>query len=50
MVTDDPGLPIDPGIEMADVLAFNLTNPDKQPKSFTRPDLSTKLKPHSPTA
>lgn len=35
---------IAPGIEMADVLAFNLTNPDKSPKSFTRPDLSTKLK------
>ncbi|KAJ5950584.1 Nitrite reductase large subunit NirD [Penicillium vulpinum] len=35
---------IAPGIEMADVLAFNLTNPDKQRKSFTRPDLSTKLK------
>ncbi|KAJ5826890.1 FAD-dependent pyridine nucleotide-disulfide oxidoreductase [Penicillium robsamsonii] len=35
---------IAPGIEMADVLAFNLTNPDKQPRSFTRPDLSTKLK------
>lgn len=29
---------------MADVLAFNLTNPTKQPKGFTRPDLSTKLK------
>lgn len=35
---------IAPGIEMADVLAFNLTNPHKQPRSFTRPDLSTKLK------
>ncbi|KAJ5091570.1 hypothetical protein NUU61_006440 [Penicillium alfredii] len=35
---------IAPGIEMADVLAFNLTNPTKQPKGFTRPDLSTKLK------
>ena len=35
---------IAPGIEMADVLAFNLTNPDKEPKSFKRPDLSTKLK------
>ncbi|KAE8401774.1 hypothetical protein BDV37DRAFT_285328 [Aspergillus pseudonomiae] len=35
---------IAPGIEMADVLAFNLTNPDKEPKSFRRPDLSTKLK------
>lgn len=29
---------------MADVLAFNLTNPDKEPRSFKRPDLSTKLK------
>jgi nitrite reductase (NAD(P)H) len=29
---------------MADVLSFNLTNPDKEPKSFKRPDLSTKLK------
>lgn len=35
---------IAPGIEMADVLAYNLTNPDKPPKGFTRPDLSTKLK------
>jgi nitrite reductase (NAD(P)H) len=35
---------IAPGIEMADVLAFNLTNPRKAQKSFTRPDLSTKLK------
>ncbi|PWY81244.1 nitrite reductase NiiA [Aspergillus eucalypticola CBS 122712] len=35
---------IAPGIEMADVLAYNLTNPDKEPKSFKRPDLSTKLK------
>ncbi|KAH1572434.1 hypothetical protein KXW50_006292 [Aspergillus fumigatus] len=35
---------IAPGIEMADVLSFNLTNPDKEPKSFKRPDLSTKLK------
>ncbi|OQE41108.1 hypothetical protein PENCOP_c005G06498 [Penicillium coprophilum] len=35
---------IAPGIEMADVLAFNLTNLDKKPRSFTRPDLSTKLK------
>lgn len=35
---------IAPGIEMADVLAFNLTNPDKELRSFTRPDLSTKLK------
>jgi len=35
---------IAPGIEMADVLAYNLTNPEKEPKSFTRPDLSTKLK------
>lgn len=29
---------------MADVLSFNLTNTDKEPKSFKRPDLSTKLK------
>lgn len=35
---------IAPGIEMADVLAFNLTNPQKPSRSFTRPDLSTKLK------
>ncbi|OJJ49898.1 hypothetical protein ASPZODRAFT_109754 [Penicilliopsis zonata CBS 506.65] len=35
---------IAPGIEMADVLSFNLTNLDKEPKRFTRPDLSTKLK------
>ncbi|KAJ5832094.1 hypothetical protein N7474_000405 [Penicillium riverlandense] len=35
---------IAPGIEMADVLAFNLTSLDKEPKRFTRPDLSTKLK------
>ncbi|KAF3397930.1 Nitrite reductase [NAD] [Penicillium rolfsii] len=35
---------IAPGIEMADVLAYNLTNPDREPKRFTRPDLSTKLK------
>ncbi|PLB43575.1 NAD(P)H-nitrite reductase [Aspergillus steynii IBT 23096] len=35
---------IAPGIEMADVLSFNLTNSDKKPKSFKRPDLSTKLK------
>lgn len=35
---------IAPGIEMADVLAYNLTNPGSEPKSFTRPDLSTKLK------
>ena len=35
---------IAPGIEMADVLAFNLTNPDKEPRGFRRPDLSTKLK------
>ncbi|KAL2871766.1 nitrite reductase niiA [Aspergillus lucknowensis] len=35
---------IAPGIEMADVLSFNLTNPDKEPKKFNRPDLSTKLK------
>ncbi|KAI9374963.1 hypothetical protein BJX61DRAFT_550430 [Aspergillus egyptiacus] len=35
---------IAPGIEMADVLSHNLTNPDKEPKKFNRPDLSTKLK------
>lgn len=35
---------IAPGIEMADVLASNLTRLDKSPRSFTRPDLSTKLK------
>ncbi|KAL5361762.1 hypothetical protein BJX96DRAFT_152766 [Aspergillus floccosus] len=35
---------IAPGIEMAEVLSFNLTNLDKEPKSFKRPDLSTKLK------
>ncbi|KFY20612.1 hypothetical protein V491_03577 [Pseudogymnoascus sp. VKM F-3775] len=35
---------IAPGIEMADVLSFNLTNPDEAPKGFDRPDLSTKLK------
>lgn len=35
---------IAPGIEMADVLSFNLTNPDKEPRRFKRPDLSTKLK------
>lgn len=35
---------IAPGIEMADVLAFNLTNPQKPQRVFTRPDLSTKLK------
>ncbi|KFY99776.1 hypothetical protein V500_01260 [Pseudogymnoascus sp. VKM F-4518 (FW-2643)] len=35
---------IAPGIEMADVLSFNLTNPEKGPKGFDRPDLSTKLK------
>lgn len=29
---------------MADVLSYNLTNPDKEPKRFKRPDLSTKLK------
>lgn len=29
---------------MADVLSYNLTNPDKEPKCFKRPDLSTKLK------
>lgn len=29
---------------MADVLAYNLTHPTSESKSFTRPDLSTKLK------
>lgn len=35
---------IAPGIEMADVLSFNLTHPGEDPKRFHRPDLSTKLK------
>lgn len=36
---------IAPGIEMADVLAFNLTQAkDHQPRLYKRPDLSTKLK------
>ena len=36
---------IAPGIEMADVLSFNLTRTTEQtPKCFNRPDLSTKLK------
>uniref|UniRef100_F8WSE6 Nitrite reductase [NAD(P)H] n=1 Tax=Talaromyces purpureogenus TaxID=1266744 RepID=F8WSE6_TALPU len=35
---------IAPGIEMADVLSFNLTHSDKERKRFHRPDLSTKLK------
>jgi nitrite reductase (NAD(P)H) len=35
---------IAPGIEMADVLSFNLTSPGKELKRFNRPDLSTKLK------
>ncbi|KAL4951246.1 hypothetical protein BDW69DRAFT_170509 [Aspergillus filifer] len=35
---------IAPGIEMADVLSYNLTNPDMEPRKFNRPDLSTKLK------
>lgn len=36
---------IAPGIEMADVLAFNLTQAKAHtPRSFKRPDLSTKLK------
>jgi nitrite reductase (NAD(P)H) len=35
---------IAPGVEMADVLSFNLTNPEKEQRSFDRPDLSTKLK------
>jgi nitrite reductase (NAD(P)H) len=34
-----------PGVEMADVLAFNLTQAKlHQPRAFKRPDLSTKLK------
>ena len=35
---------IAPGIEMADVLSFNLTNAEKEQRAFQRPDLSTKLK------
>jgi nitrite reductase (NAD(P)H) len=35
---------IAPGIEMADVLSFNLTHTDEERKRFHRPDLSTKLK------
>ena len=36
---------IAPGIEMADVLAFNLTQAKAHtPRKFKRPDLSTKLK------
>lgn len=36
---------IAPGVEMADVLAFNLTQAKvHQPRKFKRPDLSTKLK------
>lgn len=35
---------IAPGIEMADVLSFNLTHPGEDQKRFHRPDLSTKLK------
>lgn len=36
---------IGPGVEMADVLAFNLTQAKLHvPRAFTRPDLSTKLK------
>ncbi|KAH9907368.1 nitrite reductase [Xylariomycetidae sp. FL2044] len=36
---------IAPGIEMADVLSFNLTQAKlHQPRTFKRPDLSTKLK------
>lgn len=36
---------IAPGVEMADVLAFNLTQAKAHsPRQFTRPDLSTKLK------
>jgi nitrite reductase (NAD(P)H) len=36
---------IAPGVEMADVLAFNLTQAKAHaPRKFKRPDLSTKLK------
>lgn len=35
---------IAPGIEMADVLAYNLTHGPEEHKRFSRPDLSTKLK------
>lgn len=36
---------IAPGVEMADVLSFNLTQASQhQPRSFKRPDISTKLK------
>lgn len=36
---------IGPGVEMADVLAFNLTQAELHvPRAFKRPDLSTKLK------
>lgn len=36
---------IAPGVEMADVLSFNLTrSPEQERKRFRRPDLSTKLK------
>ena len=37
---------VGPGYEMADLLAFNLTEGriHRQPRSFTDPDLSTKLK------
>lgn len=35
---------IAPGIEMADVLSYNLTHQSEEPKRFDRPDLSTKLK------
>ena len=36
---------IGPGVEMADVLAFNLTQAKAhRPRNFARPDLSTKLK------
>jgi nitrite reductase (NAD(P)H) len=37
---------VGPGYEMADLLAFNLTEGriNRQPKAFTDPDMSTKLK------
>lgn len=35
---------IAPGIEMADVLSYNLTHPEDEQRGFDRPDLSTKLK------
>lgn len=35
---------IAPGVEMADVLSYNLTTPSDPTRKFDRPDLSTKLK------